>query len=168
MAVQRAYLDRAPYATELDESLAGVYRELNIPDVFRKYQPPDDNINFMDLILARAILRGMLSREDAQPLIDFYETRLEIAANTLVNREAFVLAERGAFFATGAESTRLHLAAESEVLALHRRSYEVASRCMDVLKAFVEHDCDLGKLDPVFVSLLLPGVDELIARHLGR
>ena len=168
-AVQRALMDRAPYAAELDKALAAAYREIDISRVARGFMPPDDESNFLDLKLARAILGGQFKKEDAQIQIDFYETRLRIKETILANREEFVLAERSAYFATGAECTRLHLAAESEVLALYRKSYEVEvmQRTLKVLEAFVEHDGEPIQLEPTFVSLLLPGLRELMAKH-GR
>jgi hypothetical protein len=165
MAIQRALLDRAPYAAELDQALAAAYREIDISNVARDFVGPEDESNFEDLRLARAILGGQFKREDAEIRIDFYQARLEIREKIIARREEFVLAERSAFFATGAESTRLHLAAESEILALHRKLYEVMSRALKVLEAFVEHDGEPIQLESTFVSLLLPGLRELMAKH---
>jgi hypothetical protein len=165
MAVQRALRDRAPHAAELDQALAAAYREIDISRVAREFLPPDDESNFEDLILARAILGGRFKKEDAEIQIGFYEARLKIKETIIARREEFVLAERSAYFATGAECTRLHLAAESEVLTLHRKSYEVMSRALKVLEALVDHEGEPIQLEPTFVSLLLPGLRELMAKH---
>jgi hypothetical protein len=167
MAVQRALKDRAPYAAELDQALAAAYREIDISSVARNFLPPDDESNFMDLKIARAILSGRFKREAAEIQIEFYRSRLPIREKILGEREDFVLAERSAYFVTGAECTRLDLAAVSEILALHRKSYEVMSRTLKVLEAFVEHDGEPIQLESAFMSLLLPGLRELMDKH-GR
>jgi hypothetical protein len=167
MAVGRAWRDNKPYAEEIDRALADAYREIDIPGTIRSQNPADDPSNILDLILAREIAKGRFTKQDASFVIDFYEQRLEIAKDTLQDRQDFVVAERGAYLLTGSEATRLHLAAEVEVFNFHRQSFEISERVLMVLKLFAKHEGDPRELMPRYLMLLVPELNDLVARRGG-
>jgi hypothetical protein len=102
--VGKAFIARAPHAQELDQALAGVYRELDIAGLTARHFPPTSNAFFMDLRIVIGILRGQLPKVQARELYDYYDEQMPIAINTVAERQFDVEAERSAFFSTGAAS----------------------------------------------------------------
>lgn len=158
IALGKAFLAQAPHAQELDQALAGVYRELDIASLTARNFPPTSDTFFMDLRIATGILRGQLPKVHAHELYDYYDEQMQIAINTVAERQFDIEAERSAFFSTGSEAIQLHLVANMEVERVNRSWLQTLTRTLKLLEMYLQHGGTLPELEMQFRNYLFPQV----------
>jgi hypothetical protein len=154
MTLQRAFNEGKPETKELDSAIVDLYREAKVAEKVHSYMPADYDGFFVDLTTAHAILAGHVSREQAEQQALFYDRNLPTAEKTLSEREYFILVERAAFFVSGLEGMRQHLAAEWEVAVLHRKHIDAAKRARVLIELYLKNPAPFADLEDQYRHLL--------------
>jgi hypothetical protein len=162
MVLNESLKHREPFAQELDQALAGAYREMGIAEIARRRFPATLDDFFADLTIATAILLGQIGQDEARRLLAFYETQLAVAERTLQERQSLVIAARSYVFFYGSEALRQHLAAEWDIESIGRKYFETTERARSVLQIFVDHQGSLCDLEELYKSLLFGDLASLL------
>lgn len=81
---------------------------------------------------------------------------------TIQERQSLVYAERAAFFRSGSQSIRQHLAVEWDIEQFHRRCFGATIGAKNVLEQFLGHQGTMEQLESIYEELLFGDIAALM------
>lgn len=134
VSLNRSCLAKETFVEEIDRALFGAMIEARIGEIGRECWPADSDDFFLDFYVRNAIILGKISTSKQKLLLNFYDAQLEIAGETLTERDEFITAAKGAYLYSGLESTRFYLAACWDFYLMHKRQFLTMKRAAEMIR----------------------------------